>query len=121
MFDIHHESVKRHQRQKASVLLWYMPFALRFEEFYEGASQQLCKSEIANTRRSNARQNVRCAKKTLRQGGKFLHECRSRKGRYSLNCAVMRRSADKEPHVNILETPFTTMAERTTATAVFHE
>ena len=41
--------------------------------------------------------------------------------RYSLNCTVMCRSGHKEAHDNKLETPFFTMAKRTTARAVLHE
>lgn len=124
MFNLHNETVKRYHGQKEPLLLAEMRDYVSGEEQNTGTSGEHFQSEFwKNAERKNAGENVRRSKKTLRKayGSNFPHECRPRKRRYSLNCTVMCRSADKELRDNNLETPFMTMAERTKATAVLHE
>ena len=124
MWNFHFKAVKRYFGQAAFVLLAAVCYAV-FSVSSHGATQAeyLAGEFWKEANRSDQSEDVSGAEASLCQvhGSNFLHECRARKGRDSLNYGVIRRSADKEPHDNNLETPFLTMAGRKTATATYHE
>ena len=90
----HFEAMERHNREAGAFLWGKLPFEMDSQEVW--SDQEI-------------------------KGSNFLHECRSRKGRYSLNCAVTRRGADKELHDNKLDTPFMTACDKGKAEYTKHK